>query len=167
RERFYNARMFNQELNDWNVSSVTNMRAMFRFPSPFNQDIGAWDVSSVTIMSDMFNHSQVFNQDIGVWDVSSVTEMNSMFDGARVFDQDLSQWDVSSVTDMSKMFAFVRLSIANYDAILINWSKLDLQMDVTFSGGHSRFSSAAIAARDTLTGSTFNWTISDYGLQID
>jgi len=65
---------FNLDISGWDVSSVTNMRGMFRMTHVFKQDISNWDVSSVTDMSGMFSFAYVFNQDIGSWDVSSVTD---------------------------------------------------------------------------------------------
>ena len=41
----------------------------------FNQNISNWDVSSVTDMNGLFAWAN-FNQDIGNWDVSSVMDMN-------------------------------------------------------------------------------------------
>jgi surface protein len=95
--------IFNQPIGNWDVSSVTNMSYMFEHYSAFNQDIGNWDVSSVTDMSYMFEEA-IFNQPIGDWDVSSVTNMRNMFYNSA-FNQDIGNWDVSSVTDMFLMFA--------------------------------------------------------------
>tara|TARA_R110000782_G_scaffold83204_1_gene163227 strand:+ start:109 stop:1719 length:1611 start_codon:yes stop_codon:yes gene_type:complete len=104
---------FNDNISNWDVSSVTTMENMFRGngnnPHRFNQPIGNWDVSSVTNMSSMFAASvgtNRFNQDISAWDVSSVTNMSNMFNFATTFDQDLSGWDVSSVTSMYGMFGY-------------------------------------------------------------
>ena len=105
---------FNQDISSWDVSSVTDMRAMF-YNSAFNQDIGNWDTSSVTDMSSMFYNS-AFNQYIGDWDTSSVTSMVFMFGENSVFNQDIGNWDTSSVTDMSSMFL---LSAFNQD--ISNW----------------------------------------------
>ena len=56
-----------------------------------------WDVSSVTNMSRMFDDIRFFNLDLGGWDVSEVTDMSYMFYGADQFNQDLSAWQVSNV----------------------------------------------------------------------
>jgi surface protein len=45
---FMGAKAFNQQLNNWNVSTVTNMRRMFKEAKAFeNQDLSSWDVSNV------------------------------------------------------------------------------------------------------------------------
>ena len=100
---------FNDDISSWDVSNVTDMRAMFygtaSFFQPtmsFNQPIGVWDVSKVTNMADMFWGSS-FNQPIGNWNVGNVTTMRGMFQNS-VFNQALENWNVSNVTDMSNMF---------------------------------------------------------------
>ena len=40
---------FNRDISRWNVSRVTDMRAMFA-NSPFDGDISGWNVSSVKNM---------------------------------------------------------------------------------------------------------------------
>ena len=92
------------EMDKWDVSSVTNMRWMFYGATSFNADISGWDVSSVTDMQWMFDGATAFNADISGWDVSSVTDMGYMFYDASAFNADISGWDVSSVTDMGDMF---------------------------------------------------------------
>ena len=90
-------------INDWDVSNVTNMTSMFS-SSSFGQAIGNWDTSNVTSMGSMFNDATAFNQDLSGWDTSAVTNMAYMFAGATVYNQDLSSWDTSSVTNMKFMF---------------------------------------------------------------
>ncbi len=70
---------FNQNIGGWNVSNVTNMRAMFIWAKNFNQDISRWDVNNVTDMSGMFEEACSFDQDLSGWDVSSVVN-NKGFD---------------------------------------------------------------------------------------
>ena len=101
-------------LNNWDVSSVTNMRDMFRYSS-FNQDIGNWDTSSVENMRGMFDGASDFNQDIGNWDTSSVTSMAFMFSDSS-FNQDIGNWDTSSVTSMAFMF-----SDSSFNQDIGNW----------------------------------------------
>lgn len=93
-------------LNNWDVSNVTDMAYMFAGTYNFNQNIGAWNVSSVTNMAHMLSSAHNFNQDISNWIVSSVTDMSRMFSGATSFNQDIGNWNVSSVMDMSYMFNY-------------------------------------------------------------
>jgi surface protein len=117
---YNNPSAFNQDISSWDVSSVTNMGAMFLHANAFNQDIGSWDVSNVTNMTNMFATSSpgVFNQNIGGWDVSKVASMNSMFEGASAFNQDIGSWDVSNVRSTDDMFRGAEIfnqDISNWD----------------------------------------------------
>ena len=47
--------------------------------------INQWNVSAITDMSELFKGKNTFNDDISNWDVSNVTNMTSMFDGATSF----------------------------------------------------------------------------------
>jgi surface protein len=190
RSTFEGAAAFNQDIGSWDLSNVTNTRAMFKDATSFNQDIGSWDVSKVSNMRFMFNDASVFNQDISSWNVGSVTNMNSMFSGASVFNQDISGWDVSSVTGMSSvfynatafdqnlgawdvsnvsnmgnMFSGAALSNDNYDGILVGWSQLTLQSNVTVDFGSAQYTanSAASTARTSLASAPNSWTIADDG----
>ena len=44
---FGNCKSFNQPLNNWDVSKVTDMAYMFYDCGSFNQDISNWNVSNV------------------------------------------------------------------------------------------------------------------------
>ena len=104
-------------MNEWDITSVTDMRGMFSWASVFNQSIGSWDVSSVTDMADMFCGASAFNQSIGNWDVSSATYMWGMFDGASAFNQNIGNWDVSSVTHMEYMFG----GASAFNQSIVSW----------------------------------------------
>ena len=159
---FYQAYSFNQPIDNWNISSMTDMNSMFHQAFAFNQDIGGWNVSSVTNMDAMFEGASSFNQPLDNWDVSSVTNMGYMFAGASSFSQDIGGWDVSSVTTMEGMFNGVTLSTQNYDNLLIGWSQLTLQNGVTFDGGNSQYSENGESARQAII-ANFGWMIGDGG----
>jgi surface protein len=100
---------FNQSLNSWDTSAVTDMSSMFEETlDSFN--ITSWDVSSVQNFSAMFRNSGTydstnnitypgFNEDISGWNTGSATDMSYMFQNTQSFDQDISGWDVSNVVD--------------------------------------------------------------------
>ena len=94
---------FNQPLNNWNVSNVTNMESMFENASSFNQPLNNWNVSNVRNMNRMFFGASSFNQPLNKWDVSKVEDMGAMFCGAISFNQPLNNWDVR--TRMCDMFS--------------------------------------------------------------
>ncbi|RLA83126.1 MAG: hypothetical protein DRG78_05305 [Epsilonproteobacteria bacterium] len=108
---------FNYPLNNWDVSSVTDMNSMFQYSPRFNQSLNNWDVSSVTNMDSMFYDATNFNQPINNWDVSSVTNMRSMFYDATNFNQSLNDWNVSNVTSMGWMFVYTE----KFNQPLDNW----------------------------------------------
>ena len=51
---FWDASAFNQPLEQWNVSNVTNMEKMFYKASAFNQPLEQWNVGNVTNTGGMF-----------------------------------------------------------------------------------------------------------------
>ena len=88
-----------------------------------------------------------------------------MFQNATYFNQDIGEWNVEAVEDMDDMFSGVTLSIANYDSLLTGWDAQNLQTDVYFHAGTSKYKSdAAHTARENMMSSTgHDWTITDGG----
>src|SRR5690606_14788913 len=67
-------------------------------------NINDWDVSTVTNLSNLFENLTDFNQSLDNWDVSNVIRMSFMFDGATKFNQPLDSWDVRKLQSISYMF---------------------------------------------------------------
>jgi surface protein len=93
---FNNLVGFNQTIESWDLSNVTNMSNMF-YGSSFNNIINLWNVSNVKNMNGMFQNNSQFDKDIGSWNTSTVTSMESMFQNASLFNQYIGGWNVSNV----------------------------------------------------------------------
>ena len=106
---FSNAKLFNQDINSWDVTNVTDMSYMFNGAISFNKNINTWGnkISKVTNMSNMFNYAIEFNQDVNNWDVTNVIDMSYMFAGAALFNKNINSWGnkTSKVENMSNMFS--------------------------------------------------------------
>lgn len=118
-------------MNNWNMSNVTDMSAMFTFATSFNQFIGDWDVSKVTNMQSMFVGASLFNQPLTNWNVGNVTNMFSMFNGAISFNQPLTTWNVSNVINMFNMFS----TATSFNQPIDNWDVSNVtNMSAMFQG---------------------------------
>ncbi len=109
RRMFLEADIFNGDISSWNTAEVTNMYEMFSEAKAFNQDIkrdgDSWNTGNVTDMTNMFYKATAFNGNISNWDTSSAILMGRVFGDCGVFDQDISSWDVSKVTTMQSLFS--------------------------------------------------------------
>ena len=108
----------NGDLNNWDVSNVQNMSAMFSNATNFNGNIDNWDVSNVTNFHLMFNGATSFNRNIDGWDVSAGTNFGAMFQGATSFNKDLNNWDVDDAIHMHYMFS----GATNFNGAIGNWN---------------------------------------------
>ena len=132
---FYGATKFNQDIENWDVSKVTNMSKMFYNASSFGKYIGTWNVSNVIDMSYMFYNTPIFNNGstgfgnvIPLWNTTGIcpstklTNTTHMFDGAAQFNQPIDTWVVSNVTDMSYMFNDATM----FNQDIVNWNVLNV-----------------------------------------
>jgi len=121
---FYELDPHNIDISEWNVSNVTNMRDMFGNCINFNSNLSNWDVSNVRNMGWMFNDCENFNCNISDWNVSKVNLMSFMFYGCKNFDCDLNKWDVSGIVDSGMMkWMFYNTKLSSEDK-LPSWYKL-------------------------------------------
>ena len=100
---FYGLDPHNIDVSQWDVSSVIDMDYMFSGSTNFNCDLSQWNVSKVETMQGMFYSCDNFNCDLSQWNVSKVINMRHMFGECQKFNSDLSDWNVSNVRDMSWM----------------------------------------------------------------
>ena len=108
----------NADLNDIDVSRITNMSDLFTGLDPHNINIKYWNVSNVKDMSSMFFICKNFNCDLSNWDVSNVENMNSMFYGCKNFTgEGLENWKTIKCIKMDFMFS----SCENLNCNLSNW----------------------------------------------
>ena len=143
---------FNEDLNSWDVSNVTSMQETFSGASSFNGNISSWNVGNVTTMLEMFLNATPFNQNVSGWNVEKVLNMGNMFSGCSSFNQDISGWNVSSVTNMSGMFN----GCSVFNADISSWST----SNVTSMG--SMFNGATVFNADISSWNTGNVTSMAY-----
>jgi hypothetical protein len=84
---FTNAKLFNAQLNHWDVSTVTKMRGMFMHATSFNQPLNRWVVNQVTDMSYLFFNTRSFDQNINSWNVEAFTNTEFMYSNSRIQDR--------------------------------------------------------------------------------
>lgn len=164
-------------IKNWNVSSATDMGAMFSRANSFNQPIANWErstvgntstLANVINMNDTFssgNTANSFNQPIGNWNVSNVTGMSNLFYRSR-FNQDISGWNISKVASWGSFGiagSFTPFSPTNLDLIYNGWSTRTVvpNCSITFS---SKYTTSGSAGKAILQASPYFWTITDGGL---
>jgi hypothetical protein len=141
-----------ENLNNWNVSSVTNMEAMFKGNFAKAQaiaptNIGNWDTSNVTNFSSMFENYLPYNRSltegnasralngINNWNTGSATTMANMWRQSYGFNLNIGAWDTSNVTTMENMFYVSGDPNGIFNQSLANWDVSQVtNMDNMFRG---------------------------------
>jgi surface protein len=150
------------KIKQWGNIVWSSFNAAFRGCQ--NLEVTANDIpnlSNVTSTRLMFFECFLFNTNISAWNVSNIIDMNSML-RKTAFNQNIGGWKVINVTDMSKILIESNLSVENLTAIYENWSQLNLQQNVSFSAGNTKYNASGQAGRDILV-NTYNWIITDGG----
>ena len=88
---FGDARIFNQDIGNWNVSSVEDMRGLFSNAYVFNQDISSWDVNQVTNFTDfMLGNTALstanYNKLLHYWEADDPLDSKSFHGGDATTD---------------------------------------------------------------------------------
>ena len=195
---FYGCDNFNQNLNNWYICPLKVVSYCFGNAPKFNNGYPAgekhpftWNMSQVGTGNPSFSMQGMFhmlgpintsyNADMSSWDLTNVRSLQASFEGCLALKQDLSSWQIPNVSNMGSCFAGGDLNDPNstsnqnnYDALLISLAAqgttTGLKNNVTMNGGSSKYSAAAVAARNYLTTPTGSggkgWAISDGGLAV-
>jgi surface protein len=115
---FFSCSLFNSDISNWNTSKVTSMIQTFNACVNFNQDLSNWDTSNVITFQGLFGVCTQFNSDISGWNTSKAANMSATFQSASSFNQPIGSWDVSNVTNMQQMFQ----GATNFNQNLGNWN---------------------------------------------
>jgi hypothetical protein len=106
------------------------------------------------------------NMLITATDIPNLINVNIMFVmllNATIANINMRSWDVSGIINMDRIFQNTNLSVENLTACYENWSQLNLQQNVSFGAGTTRYLPSGQEGRDILV-NTYNWTIEDGGL---
>ncbi|EKN2996741.1 DUF285 domain-containing protein, partial [Escherichia coli] len=111
-------------IQEWDVSRITNMCKTFLGCQKLNLDFSKWNVSRVTNMSYMFSSCPAFvGNGLDKWDVSKVNDMSFMFSSSDALDGDkLVNWKTDSLVDASSMF-----SSMSFNSDISGWNTSKLQ----------------------------------------
>lgn len=144
---FYLNTVWSQDVSAWDVSSVQNFSAFNFLGNNTNMNISGWDTSSATNMGVMFRNSGgTFNEDLSAWNVSGVTNFALMFSECNAFNADLSAWNVGSATNFNTMFG-------NCLSQTTDFSSWNVSNGVNFGGMFRNCASTG-----------FNWSINSWNM---
>ena len=171
---FFNADSFNINLNSIDISNIIILNNTFA-SSNYNQPLNNWDTSNVSQIQRMFKQNTVFNQPLNNWDTSNVITFRECFFSCNSFNQDISDWDFSAITASSGLDDFMRNKTFNdydstyYDNLLIKWASdpslggLPVGVIGTIGMGTIKYTSAGASARASILANNKAVTINDGG----
>lgn len=109
--------MFNGDLNDIDVSNITDMSSLmatahkeydFKIERKLgNIDISKWDVSNLKNAHGMFIGCHSFNCDLSNWDVRNLENATAMFAGCKELDFDISKWNPEKLKETGKTWKMI------------------------------------------------------------
>ena len=111
-------------IQEWDVSRITNMYKTFLGCQKLNLDFSKWNVSRVTDMSWMFSACNEFvGNGLDKWDVSNVNDMSFMFSSSAALDGDkLVNWKTDNLVNAASMF-----SSTSFNSDISGWNTSKLQ----------------------------------------
>lgn len=117
---FSRAPKFNQPLDNWDMSNATSISSMFYYAVNFNQDLNSWDTTNLSHTTYSFGQAINFNGKIGNWrfKTSGSVDTGGMFSGASSFNQYIGDWNTETFFNMNQMFSNVYF----FDQNLNSWN---------------------------------------------
>ena len=148
------------EINDWDVSQITDFSELFKDKASFNSDLSNWDVSNGADFESMFSGATSFNQDISSWDVSSGINFYGMFSGATSLNQDLSSWTINENASLKDMFKDADLMQSNQgvgDTPSIDYFNTYINPNIFTNKTNDRYDSLNFDHVSQLIGNIWEW----------
>lgn len=102
---FYGCTKFNRPLSKWDTSKGIDFSKMFMLAENFNQPIDHFKMGNAINLDGMLSHARKFNQPLNSWDVSKVAVFAGFLLGAHSFNQPLTNWNTASAITMRFMFS--------------------------------------------------------------
>ncbi|MEA2029885.1 MAG: BspA family leucine-rich repeat surface protein, partial [Campylobacterota bacterium] len=140
---------------------LLNTFAGVEHSSDYNKllSIEQWGTGAWKSMQNSFYRCQ--NMELKAQDTPNVTNVSDMsytFHGASKVNHDFSSWDISNINTIEGAFYGTALSTQNYNQMLQSWSRLNLQSNVNFGVGDTKYSLQYADERQYII-DTFNWNI--------
>lgn len=98
-------------LNDIDVSKITDMSFLFIDLDPGDIEISLWDVSNVTTMEGMFNNCRNFNADLSEWDISNVKNFNYTFYFCKKLTSNFEKWEINTRNHENMFFGCLKVKV--------------------------------------------------------
>ena len=170
RDCFDEARNFDADLSNWDVTGVTNMFQTFRLNNKFKGDgLENWVTSSLTNMYRTFDGALQFNADLSNWDATNVTNMESAFRGCSIFEGiGMNNWTTSSsLSNMANAFQSAPQFNGNLQGFNVSGvTRLEFCFfnSTSFEGGglDTWVTSSLVNLRNTFDNTNFNQDLSGW-----
>ena len=152
-----------------NTSKVTSMYQTFigGLKMTGTLDFSGMDFSSCTNFGYMFNGGLISSINVSNWVLNTTSNFSMMwmFYNCNSLTNltGISTWNISKVSDMSQFVNSATLNTTEYSNALIYWSTLNLNSNINFKYGSTKYNSSASSARASII-TNKTWTISDGGL---
>lgn len=185
RSMFSQCYLFNNSINSWDLSNVSDMTSMFYYAKTYNQET-IINGLNCTVYSGMFKQCENLNSDVTILNNSSTLLIN-MFYNAYKFNSnfnidfvdnmnllglfrfadmsttDISNYDYSKVSYLKYIIDGTNISTDNYSKLLVSMNSSITFNNDTFYATNIKYNELGDVARQSLIDNK-GWTFLDGGL---